>query len=912
MPYYIRHCRLPRCKYLSEICRSAFGAAVFVNRTTTGATTLSGGAGFNVPGSFVNNSAITIANGAHNITADGPTPWQIASIYLLADGATINVNRDATFGSINNVNGNGAGIQKVNFVIADGVAVTLTGAGITQAAAAGALDAPGGAASPFANGLAVPADTYYINNINFGGTAGVLNISDPTITNIIKLDASTFSTELAGAGAATLNVNSSLQVRDVTWSTLKTINIANGATYNYISNAAGDIDVQPTVNQLIFKGANSTVNFSNENPGSTKFTATQDIVSGADNVGIVGFHVSSSETEVAANVGANGQRLQTFITDGLSKTTITGNIFAKKIQIAQNPQNLANQVQLIWTTEIDTGAGGLVQFTTNSISQFQAKITSNMDFNGTGATAILNGGVNVGVVGGNGGNIDNSKAGGNSTLNFAGSAIVTGNIGATNPIAILNVQGNNTTVVDLGGNVTVNALNYTSTGITTVGGTLTATTGVNYNNNAAALAFVNPVGSYTFSSPILQATNGSVMVDTILTATHPSIATAKTILIGATVPASVLTLAVNNTNLNLLPGGNGVNDIIFDNAGAALTLASPVVQTVTFGGNLDGFAGGGGNVTLNGTKALTIAGGSFGANNALGSVSTIGTVQAQGAINFKGITTLNVTGNSNFTDQTVTSAGSTNINIGGGGVGTYILTPNNVDFDLATLNMKFNDPNSVLNIQSTGNVMAMMNGDLDPGAAASGIISLTSTLINANDTLTLTGANNLGINGGNTLNSITFAGDGNITVTPTINTANAISTGITGNLILSNVNAGINFTAATNLTVNNVTGNVDFKGQATGTLNLTANSTITGKVDSTIVGVGGKLNLAAGTTVTGVIGGTNPLTAVNFNGADINLTATSNANLFTISGGATATAGGLMTGAVNYAGGRYVNRTKWY
>nr|WP_253308436.1 hypothetical protein [Rickettsia endosymbiont of Ceutorhynchus assimilis] len=213
--------------------------------------------------------------------------------------------------------------------------------------------------------------------------------------------------------------------------------------------------------------------------------------------------------------------------------------------------------------------------------------------------------------------------------------------------------------------------------------------------------------------------------------------------------------------------------------------------------------------------------------------------------------------------------------------------------------MKFKNAGSILNITSNGNVTATMNGDLDPGAAASGVIQLSST----GGLLEITGANNLGIAGpGNTLNSITFAGNGNITVTPTINTANAISTGITGNLILGNVNAGINFTAATNLTVNNVTGNIDFKGQTAAALNLTANSTITGTVDST-VGVGGKLNLAANTTVTGVIGGTNPLTAVNFNGAGINLTAASDANLFTVSGGASATAGGLMTGAVNYGVG---------
>src|SRR5207237_897840 len=121
-------------------------------------------------------------------------------------------------------------------------------------------------------------------------------------------------------------------------------------------------------------------------------------------------------------------------------------------------------------------------------------------------------------------------------------------------------------------------------------------------------------------------------------------------------------------------------------------------------------------------------------------------------------------------------------------------------------NMKFKNAGSILNITSNGNVTAKMNGDLNPGAAASGIIQLSST----GGLLTITGANNLGINDGNTLNSMTFSGAGNITVVPTINTANAILTGIAGNLILNDVNAPINFTNTTNLTVSDVTGDITF------------------------------------------------------------------------------------------------------
>ena len=101
--------------------------------------------------------------------------------------------------------------------------------------------------------------------------------------------------------------------------------------------------------------------------------------------------------------------------------------------------------------------------------------------------------------------------------------------------------------------------------------------------------------------------------------------------------------------------------------------------------------------------------------------------------------------------------------------------------------MKFKNAGSILNITSNGNgnVTAAMNEDLNPGAAASGIIALSAT---GGNTLILDGVGfNLGIAGGNTLNSMTFSGAGNITVVPTINTKNAILTGIAGDLILNNV-----------------------------------------------------------------------------------------------------------------------------
>ncbi|WCR56459.1 hypothetical protein [Rickettsia asembonensis] len=121
-----------------------------------------------------------------------------------------------------------------------------------------------------------------------------------------------------------------------------------------------------------------------------------------------------------------------------------------------------------------------------------------MDFNGKSTTAILNDGVTVT------GDIDNILGGNLATLNFVGGSTVTDDVGASHAINTLNVQGDNTTQVNLQGNVMVNKLNFSNTGVVVGGGTLTATAGVQYNNLGATLAFSNPVGAYIFSSPILQ------------------------------------------------------------------------------------------------------------------------------------------------------------------------------------------------------------------------------------------------------------------------------------------------------------------------------------------------------------------------------------------------------------------------
>ena len=102
--------------------------------------------------------------------------------------------------------------------------------------------------------------------------------------------------------------------------------------------------------------------------------------------------------------------------------TITGTIFAQTIQIGNQYQPLVGgdtHYGVDWETGIDTGNGGLVQFTHNSLTRFQKSVISDIDFKGTAAQVTIAADANVGE-GATGGNIINSVAEGNNTLNFAG------------------------------------------------------------------------------------------------------------------------------------------------------------------------------------------------------------------------------------------------------------------------------------------------------------------------------------------------------------------------------------------------------------------------------------------------------------------------------------------------------------
>ncbi|MCC8418513.1 MAG: hypothetical protein LN590_02720 [Rickettsia endosymbiont of Glossina mortisans submortisans] len=434
---------------------------------------------------------------------DGGTPFAPDDDLVL--GGLYNFTADVSIGSLNiGANNNAVMTVPANTAINLGN-VTSSGAGDGLS-----VNVPNDGAN-----LTLTGNNYYINNMNFNGTASTLSVASTVLApanSTIFFTEDTIITGLQGQNNLTIVVDTEFIVKDPAWTKANAINISDlvNSRYNLVTDTSDlalypggppeVVDTQPIAN-INWSGPNSLYVVTNESPNQAKFIATVPLVPAQDLWGQLGVHVAAGSREIALNAGSgNGtagtKRLNIFSTDGIANepgqllnenpVTVTGTIFAQTIQIGNQYEILNPGVDpdygVDWTTAIDTGVGGVVQFTHNSLTRFQQNVISDIDFNGKAAQVTIDDKANVG--GATGGNIDNTVAGGAN---------------------ILNVQGDNTTTVDLGGDVRVVQFNYNSTGVATVGGNLTATAGVNYNNAVARLQFNGVVGinPYTFASPVL-------------------------------------------------------------------------------------------------------------------------------------------------------------------------------------------------------------------------------------------------------------------------------------------------------------------------------------------------------------------------------------------------------------------------
>lgn len=359
-------------------------------------------------------------------------------------------------------------------------------------------------------------------------------------------------------------------------------------------------------------------------------------------------------------------------------------------------------------------------------------------------------------------------------VGFAAEANVTG---AINNISTIVIQGATGKTVTFGDDISVASLSFTNGGTADLKGSLAGS--LNFGTNGGILQFsgTNSDG-YSFNSAVTNGQNGTLNVYTNLTSTDASIGEIKTINIGQLGKPNAINILVNQPALSLLAASGSIS---FNDPDSTLNILPGQAQTIKFNGNLDGTTGTGDGIldfdATNGALKLQGATGNetVGETNRLKAINLVGanTITLLGGANqlsfTKGAAALTIGAGTTFVDQSVTSASISAITIGAAGdtgAGTYILDAVNNNFIL-TDGLTFGNQDSVLQLQTSignnGNSLITLGGDINPGAANTGIIKISS--VNAGATLTINGVYNVGIAAGNTVQSIDFSGAGSIVMT---------------------------------------------------------------------------------------------------------------------------------------------------
>ncbi|WP_341748689.1 autotransporter domain-containing protein [Candidatus Tisiphia endosymbiont of Sialis lutaria] len=374
---------------------------------------------------------------------------------------------------------------------------------------------------------------------------------------------------------------------------------------------------------------------------------------------------------------------------------------------------------------------------------------------------------------------------------------------------------------------------------------------------------INDDGTVHDDAAVNKAPNGQAFTyngDFTLDADNAAVITA--INIGGNTPGR-LTVNQNLSIGSIITGGNTLPITIA--AGKTLTLTGDeaIAANHGFNANINTYTGLG-NITLDNANSTLVVRPTNNPDGSAGSITLAGIITAtnrEGILTFEGAGT--VTGNIGEAGKALAKVdfiGAGNVKLKGALNNALIFNINHADANVTAAH------------GLTGSVIFGANG---------------GTLKTPNVTGDATFGDGGGTLNGNVIFGVGGGMAGNVGGSVTVGAGNASVGAVTGN---------VTFADAGQLTVGGrIGGNVDFANNA-GTINLAANQTITGTVDST-VGINGTLTLGNRTKVTGIIGGTNALNVVNINGATT-LDAASKATTFNIRGNVTAN--GLLEGAVNF------------
>ncbi len=778
-------------------------------------------------------------------------------------------------------------------------------------------------------------------NITYSADGAVTLADGQTLTgNVDALSANIGTLSLLGAGKITGNIGATEPLK------LLQLNLTSANPDNVDELDGAIVNAQEI--QVYDNGTPTTVILNNPNMVLTTQNGINNLVTGGLNI----LNIVNAQ-QINSNIGSAAAPFSDVKVAANNDTTINGNVYSTTVEFqGNNTLTLTNNSSIFGNVITDTNGSGkltlegtsnvtgsigapglalnLVTVTGNGNIDFGGNLyTNTLDIDGlatvdisgnvtTNINFLEDGTVDLGTGSTLTGNVDNLSGSPNiGTFNFVGSGTVTGNMGNSSPLKLIQVNsaGVGAQTATLTGNVvdaqTININDNGAVGSTLVlnnagmdlTGNITATT-----NNLDILDIQN---ADTITGNIGTATQALNMIDVALNG--------NTTILGNSIYATTTEFQGNNT---LFLGNNetvnGAIDSTATNQGILSFLGNSTV-TGTIGNtnslNTINLTGNSttvsllGNVNV-GTGNLNFAPGSTQTStlilgdgvNVTGSINNTTGTDAQGTLQFQGNGSVSGTiGNVPGPNQSLFAVNL----LGGAG---KVVTLNQVNANTinvlnagtlnlngnSTANVNFSNP-GVVNLGDgdtlTGNVnnlSGLMNiGTFNfvGGGTVTGNIGVSNPLnqITANTsgaagkTVTLNGgtvrANSILINDGGSptvlvLDNPLMKLTGNITATSNnvdeLNILNATS--LTGNIgapgtalnlidVGQNVNTTINGNIFSTLT--------EFQGN--NTLFLGNNSNVTGNIDTATADTG-TLTFLGNSFVTGTIGAANPLFAINVTG----------------------------------------------
>jgi hypothetical protein len=479
-------------------------------------------------------------------------------------------------------------------------------------------------------------------------------------------------------------------------------------------------------------------------------------------------------------------------------------------------------------------------------------------------------------------------------LNILGNATLNGNL---NNLNLLQCSGDNSKILDLQGNTTVNSIVFAdsvlASGTISVNGLLDVG-GITFNNSNASGGTLIINTENTISVALLNAIKAKIQINANLTINHPSAGDIGDIRIADN---TIYTIDSANGNVNLLNNGT---KIIFEGPNSELDLinTSNTDKQFTLYANLnpsnaqDNY----GIVRVGAlTNGLTIA--NNGGPYTIGQDNThrlknfivdgAGNIVVDNTV-FTKLLSMNSTGQVTFNEPLDLGAGG---NIAFGKDGTLVV--NGVTGSVTTSannqgTLTINSGNINGTIGSNGNSLKLVNIGANPVTFSANVFAPVA-LTNAGSALTL--ADGVILTGAITTNN---------------NTKGILSLGV-GSNVTGQIGANgaalekINIGAGASSLGSNIYAGSTVLTDLTSALTLNNNVVVNGNITTTAGNDSGKLIFAGDGSVTGSIGANGAaLEEIEFNGVD-NIGGTANGAIFTVANTAVnATVTGLMTGNLNY------------